>query len=229
MSKSTAQGAKASKTRALQGGGVNRSSPLAANRRVNNKTEGVQNAILDTAAEVFAAKGFHLTKLTDISEPLGLHVTALRYHFPSKDSLAEGVANRVSLLNLARLNGALEGAGAEASSREKIAAGIRAYVRTTAEAKVQLAAHGNIVNQLSQEARARHYLILDEFMSIWRRLVAEAAERGELRAGLDPAIATQVLLGSLIWTREWYQIDKGAPPEAVAEQITDALFGGLMA
>ena len=208
--------------------GINRNSPLAANRRISRKTEGVQAAILDAAAEVFARKGYHLTKLVDISDRLGMHVTALRYHFPTKEVIAEEIVNRVARTNLERLQEALQALPPGASVRDRLSAAITTYMRVTASSIVYIAAHGNIVNQLPDEARAAHYRLLRDFLSIWRGMIGEAAERGELAPGLSPSVATQVVLGAVIWTREWYRAEL-APPDEIAEQIKATLFGGLLA
>lgn len=206
---------------------VNRDSPMAANRRINRKTESVQSAILEAAAAVFASKGYYLTKLSDISSSLGMHVTALRYHFPTKDGIAEAIANRVARNNLERLEEALAELGPEASSREKFTAAIHTYMRVTAENLTFIAAHGNIVNQLPEPAREAHYHLLHDYLSIWRQLVAEAHQRGELAEGLNPSIATQVVLGSVIWSREWYKPELGSP-DRIADEMIRTLFGGLL-
>lgn len=206
---------------------VNRASPLASNRKISRKTEGVQTAIIETAAQIFARKGYHLTKLSDISDELGMHVTALRYHFTTKDVIAAEVVNRVIRSNLDNLCRTLDELGPHASSRVKITAAIRTYMRVTSENKAGIAAHGNIVNQLPATLKEEHYVLLREFLDIWRDLVSEAAARGELRPGLNPSIATQVILGTVIWSREWYRPEVGTP-DSVAAQMATMLFGGLL-
>ncbi len=206
---------------------VNRASPLASNRKISRKTEGVQAAILETAAQIFARKGYYLTKLSDISDELGMHVTALRYHFTTKDVIAAEIVNRVIRTNLDSLCQTLEDLGPGTSSRDKIAAAIQTYMRVSAANKAGIAAHGNIVNQLPVEVKDEHYELLHEFLDIWRDLVSEAAARGELRPGLSPSIATQVILGTVIWSREWYRPEIGTP-DNIAAEMTRMLFGGLM-
>ena len=206
---------------------INRDSPQAANRRINRKTEGVQDAILDAAAAVFAKKGYHLTKLTDISDVLEMHVTALRYHFATKDVIAAEIVNRVARINMERIQETLAAFGPEATVRERLAAAIRAFMQVTAANLVYIAAHGNIVNQLPEDVRQQHFNNLHGFLAIWRRLIGEAADNGELTPGLNPSIATQVVLGSVIWSREWYLPSLGTP-DAIADQIIATLFGGLL-
>ena len=206
---------------------INRDSPQAANRRINRKTEGVQVAILDAAAEVFARKGYHLTKLSDISDQIGLHVTALRYHFPTKEVIAAEIVNRVARTNLERIEAVLREFPAGSSVRDRVAAAIRTYMHVAASNRIYIAAHGNILNQLPEDMRQLNYGYLRDFLGIWRGLIGEAKENGELSAGLNPSIATQVILGSVIWSKEWYRPELGTP-DVIADEITRALFGGVL-
>jgi len=207
---------------------VNRASPQAVNRRINRKTEAVQNAILDAAAQVFAQKGYHLTKLADISDVLEMHVTALRYHFATKDVIAAELVNRVARRNLSELQAALAALPPEASVRDRLSVAIDTYIRTLIANRLDIAAHGNVINQLPEDARTSHYELLQSFHAIWRALLGEAAEKGELPKGLSPSIATQVLLGALIWTREWYR-PNGATAAEISTQMRQMLFDGLFA
>ena len=206
---------------------INRASPQAANRRINRKTEAVQNAILDAAAGVFAKSGYHLTKLTDISEALDMHVTALRYHFATKEVIAAELANRVARRNLSELTAALDALPPEASIREKLTTAVDAYIRTLIENRLDIAAHGNVINQLPADLREDHYKLLQQFNAIWRGFLADAVKAGELRGDLNPSIATQVLLGAMTWTREWYR-PEGAGAEEIARQMRMMLFDGLL-
>lgn len=205
---------------------VSRASPLAANRRINRKTEGVQNAILDAAATIFAENGYHLTKLSDISQVLGMHVTALRYHFPTKDAIASELVNRVARRNLTELQAALDTLPPGTAVKDRLSLAIDTYLHTLIANRQDIAAHGNVLNQLPEEAVAQHYQLLQQFNGIWRGLLAEASQSGELAAEISPSIATQVLLGAMIWTREWYRPD-GKSPAEIAVQMRKVLFDGL--
>ncbi len=206
---------------------VNRASPQAANRRINRKTEGVQNAILDAAAQVFAKKGYHLTKLADISDKLDMHVTALRYHFATKEVIAEALVNRVTRRNLQQLQAALAALPSDASLRDRLSSAVDSYIGTLIDNRLDIAAHGNVINQLPPDAKSRNYELLQEFNAIWRGLLADAVKSGALRGDLNPSIATQVLLGAMTWTREWYR-PEGAGAAEIARQMRVMLFDGLL-
>jgi AcrR family transcriptional regulator len=205
---------------------LNRTARNASGRKPSRKTEGVQEKILDAAAKVFAQKGYQLTKLSDISDEIGLHVTALRYHFPTKDVLVEEMINSLTRQLHIRLLATLQQLPPETRYRERIKAAAITYLNTTLHKLDYIAAHGNVINQIPQDVRERHFNLLNETNRIWRDLMAAAAEAGELRPGINVSLANQVLQGTLIWTREWYRPD-GLTPTDLAIQILDILFDGM--
>lgn len=205
---------------------LNRTARNASGRKPSRKTEGVQEKILDAAAKVFAQKGYQLTKLSDISDEIGLHVTALRYHFPTKDVLVEEMINSLTRQLHVRLLATLQQMPPETPYRERIEAAANTYLNTTLQKLDYIAAHGNVINQIPQDVRERHFGLLNETNRIWRDLMTAAAEAGELRPGINVSLANQVLQGTLIWTREWYRAD-GLTPTELAMQILDILFEGM--
>ena len=205
---------------------LNRDAPSAAGRKPSRKTEAVQERILDAAAKVFAEKGYQLAKLSDISDAIDLHVTALRYHFPTKDVLVEEMMNSLVLHVYAQVRASVTGLPETATNRAKIEAASRAYVTSTLEKKDYMSAHGNVLNQVPADLRARHHKLLATTNEFWRGLIADAASAGEIRSDISVSLATQILMGTLIWTREWYRPGLYSP-EQLAERFLDVLFGGL--
>lgn len=205
---------------------LNRTARNASGRKPSRKTEGVQEKILDAAAKVFAQKGYQLTKLSDIADEIGLHVTALRYHFPTKDVLVEEMINSLTRQLHLRLQATLQQLPPDTPYRERIEAAAITYLNTTLQKLDYIAAHGNVINQIPHDVRERHFVLLDETNKIWRELMSAAAEAGELRPGINVSLANQVLQGTLIWTREWYR-PGGLTPTELAISILDVLFDGL--
>ena len=63
-----------------------------AKRKDGEKTK---QKLLDAACEVFAEKGFHAAKITDICHRAGANVAAVNYHFGDKDTLYVAVWRQV--------------------------------------------------------------------------------------------------------------------------------------
>ena len=47
-------------------------------------------------------------------------------------------------------------------------------------------------------------------MALWRDLLEEAREQGEIRADLDLSAARMLIMGALNWTPEWWSPSKGS-------------------
>jgi hypothetical protein len=99
-------------------------------------------------------------------------------------------------------------------------------VTSTVEKMDYMSAHSNVLNQVPADLRARHFKLLGQSNEFWRGLVTEAVESGEIRRDVNISLATQVLMGTLIWTREWYRPGLYTPQE-LADRILEILFGGL--
>ena len=63
-------------------------------RRIRkNDPAGLRARVLDAAARLFQARGFHATGMREVMLATGVSAGALHHHFPTKDSLALAVIN----------------------------------------------------------------------------------------------------------------------------------------
>jgi AcrR family transcriptional regulator len=60
-------------------------------RTRHNDPEGLRNRVLDAAAALFQARGYHATGTREILKATGLSSGAFHHHFPTKESLALAV------------------------------------------------------------------------------------------------------------------------------------------
>lgn len=65
--------------------------PARKKRTRQNDPAGLRSRVLDTAARLFQAGGYHATAMRDIMDATGVSAGALHHHFPTKDSLALAV------------------------------------------------------------------------------------------------------------------------------------------
>jgi TetR/AcrR family transcriptional repressor of nem operon len=63
------------------------------NRTRRNDPDGMRNHVLDVAADLFQARGYHATSINDLLQKAGLSGGALHHHFPTKQSIGLGVIN----------------------------------------------------------------------------------------------------------------------------------------
>jgi len=60
-------------------------------RTRHNDPEGLRKGVLDAAAALFQARGYHATGIREILKETGLSSGAFHHHFPTKDALAMAV------------------------------------------------------------------------------------------------------------------------------------------
>lgn len=181
--------------------------------------------VLKAAAKLFRDQGYVATTLRQIGDVAGIQAGSIYYHFRSKDEiLAEildvgidkvqkSVEDRLSLLP------------ANASARQKIAAAIEGHL-------LGLLQHGDFTSasirtygQLPADLKRSNQAKRTSYSRFWDRLLAAAAESGELRAGVDLHVARLVILGAVNWTVEWYDPKRGSV-ESVAKEIAFLISGG---
>ena len=205
-----------------------RVSRKAAGRKPSRKAEITRLRILKAAAKIFARHGYQLALLGNIAREAGVHVTALYYYFDTKEHLVEEMLNRFASTNDAAVRASVQALPAGASYREKITAAAITQVSAMLSETDFMAAHSRVLYQVPQEVRDRHFVYLRAGLFFWRALIKGAWDSGEIRRDLDPTIATQILMGSLNWTPEWYHPGRKTPAE-IARDAVDIMFDGMAA
>ena len=76
---------------------------------------------------------------------------------------------------------------------------------------------------LEQEALERRRHIDERLATVVRRAAAE----GDLRADIDPELASRLIFGMVNSLADWYRPDGPIDPEALADAVTSVLFRGL--
>ena len=198
----------------------------AAGRKPSKKAEVTRQRILQSAAKAFAAKGYQLALLSEIAEDAGVHVTALYYYFDTKEHLVEEMLNRFAASGYQAVAAQVQALAPEANYREKITAAAVAQLRSMLSQPDTMAAHSRVLYQVPQDVRDRHFVLLRKNFLYWRGLVRGAWESGEVRGDLDPTIATQILMGSLNWTPEWYKPGRMTPDD-IARVAVAIMFDGM--
>lgn len=187
-------------------------------RAVRQHTSHVRRAMLDTAAELFAERGFAGTNLKDLADALGMSRPGLYYHFPSKEKLLEALIEEVTVSAeryLAGLSAGLDQDPEEALRQIVYGATLwvldnhvlfRVLDRSDAEIPADLRASHN----LSKKA------ILEHFTNILRR----GMDAGVF-SPIDPHVAALSLAGMRNWTAWWYRPGGRLSREQIANTIAE--------
>lgn len=180
--------------------------------RQDNRRE----VLLDAAAALFRARGFHASSMRDIARASGMLPGSLYYHFASKEALLVAVYGEGVRRISAAVDTAVAGACAEPTAR------LRAACRAHLEVLLDTSDYAQVVVRVLPEdvpaaagALAAHR---DGYEQRFRDLVAAL----ELPAGVDRGHLRRLLLGGLNWARHWYHPGRDTPA-----QIADTMLGCL--
>ncbi|MFD7732620.1 ScbR family autoregulator-binding transcription factor [Kitasatospora phosalacinea] len=182
-----------------------------------------RGAILDAAAEVFAAKGFAAVTLQEVAERAEVTKGALYFHFANKEALAlELVRNYQS-----RWPPLIE--AAEAAGLTPLATLVeildRAAETFRTEVPVQAAARLQIERSLIHADLPTPYRGWIEAMT---SLASRAAAHGELKPGVDPAAAARVIVASFFGMQHVSDVLTGRADQLERyEELREVLLDGI--
>lgn len=175
-----------------------------------SKSTRTRERLLDATAEVLSRKGFAGTRLSDIAEQAHVEAPAIYYYYPSRQDLIEEVMYTGAAAMKAHLEQALAALPADATPAERIAAAVEAHLRNELEISDYSHAIIRNGNQLPEPVSRRALAEIARYNEIWRGLVTELADAGQLRPDIDPALARMIVLGALNWAAEWWDPERGS-------------------
>ena len=141
-----------------------------------------RDQILETAADLFAARGFHGVSVADLGAAVGISGPALYKHFPSKDAVLAEMLVSISeeLLAVGRRR-----AGATDDPRAALAALVGWHVDFALRHKPLIVVQDRDWESLPVEAREKVRTLQREYVDLW----AEELRLVHPDLGLDPARA----------------------------------------
>lgn len=175
--------------------------------------------LLDTALDVFAAKGFHATSMDDVADAAGVSKPVLYQHFRSKRDLYLALLDDVGEHLMALITAATSEAG---SPRAQVERGFEAYFRFVAE-------HESAFRLLFGSGARRD----EEFAEAVRKVEAAIAETiaGLIDVDVDPdhrRLLAHGIVGLAEGTgRHWVAHDLDLDPGVVARRTALMAWAGL--
>jgi AcrR family transcriptional regulator len=151
-----------------------------------------REALVRSASEVFDREGFTVASLTSISTRAGVSNGALHFHFASKAALAEAVED-AALARLREVAGRSP-SGLSPSPLQCLVDATHALARAL-DADVVLRAGFALCADAAHASTA-------DLRGHWRdwveQVVAQARDRGELRADVDPRDVTSTVVAAMV-------------------------------
>lgn len=183
--------------------------------------------ILLEAARLFRHHGYAATTLREVADAAGVKAGSIYYHFASKEEILGEVLDKGITIVADAVRTRIEALAANASWRQRIAAGIEGHLWGMLHHGDFTSANIRIYGQIPASAKNRHRVIRRAYSDYWDRLFESALASGELRQDTNTAMVRLFVIGALNWTVEWYNPQRGSFQDFV-RQITAIVFDGIL-
>jgi AcrR family transcriptional regulator len=193
--------------------------------RPDSKSARTRERILDAAAHVLSVKGYAGMRLADVAEYAELQAPAIYYYFSSREDLIEEVMWAGIAEMRAQLASVLEKVPAETSPIDRILIAVETHLRHELEISDYTTASIRNAGQLPDKLRARQLAETAEYGKIWRKLIKDAVDAGQIRSDLDRYMAQMLVLGALNWAVEWWTPVRGSLEKVVSNAQSFVLSG----
>ena len=180
--------------------------------------------IIDAAAHIFARRGFHGASTQDIADVLGVRQASLYYYFPSKEVALEMVCAR-------GVEGFVEAAisvtETPGTAAQKLAGLIQSHLNPLRDRRDYVNVFLNERRHLPTESRRRIGRHSRAVEKIFQDVLRAGVEDGEFRADLDTRLAALAILGMVNAVAAWYDKERGAPVERIAQEFAALVLDGI--
>lgn len=180
-------------------------------------------AIMDSAAAIFAKEGYPAAKMQDVAKACGATKSMLYHYYPTKDDLLFAMLQE----HLGRLITALEEAlGSKATPRERLQMMIVAYTQKSNQSRRRHMVAMNDVKFLPKAKQTPLINLQRQLTELVARLLRE------LNPDLPDEVYkpyTMMLLGMLNWTDFWYSPSGTVKPQELCDRLTRLFLKGFLA
>ena len=180
--------------------------------------------LLSTAAEVFAAKGYHSSTMRDLSRATGMSLAGMYYYVEGKDELLATIQQRCFQQVLDGARQAVAGGTEPADSLRRL---IRHHMTFFTEHMPEMKVLSHEADSLTPQRRRPINRLKRDYVNLLVELLGQAVP--QLGERMDPRVAGLALFGMMNWIYTWYKPDGDVAPDALAEQLTELYLHGLLA
>ena len=160
--------------------------------------------LLDAAARLFGAQGFHGTSIRDIAGAVDMLPGSVYYHFAAKENLLAAVYEEGVRRISARVTGAIAGIG---DPWVRLEAACVAHLEALLDDRDYAQVVIRVRPQDAPSVAARLTELRDEYERIFVGLIAALP----LAPGVDRQTLRLMLLGALNWSQGWYRPGRDDP------------------
>jgi len=179
--------------------------------------------VLQSAANIFFAKGFHATSIEDVARDVGMLKGSLYYYIKSKEDLLfqlllAGIEDGDSYI--------AQHIDPEGEPVEQLERAIRAQIDYIIEHKVPFGLFLHEFDSLSGKRQHKVISVMSRYNNRFVELVKRGQAQGKLIDG-EPWLIVNGILGMCNWLYRWYDPEQISSPEQVKQVFVNMLFSGL--
>jgi len=179
--------------------------------------------VLQSAANIFFAKGFHATSIEDVARDVGMLKGSLYYYIKSKEDLLfqlllAGIEDGDSYI--------ARHIDPEGEPVEQLERAIRAQIDYIIQNKVPFGLFLHEFDSLSGKRQHKVISVMSRYNNRFVELVKRGQEQGKLIDG-EPWLIVNGILGMCNWLYRWYDPEQVSSPEQVKQVFVNMLFNGL--
>jgi TetR/AcrR family transcriptional regulator, cholesterol catabolism regulator len=189
-----------------------------------SKGEKREREIYDTAARLFARRGYSRTSIRDLSEALGLQKSSLYHYFESKEDLLHRLLDQFMEQALQRIE---ELCALDLPPEEKLAAFMRFYTSFYAGDLDRLSLLVNELDCLGDERRWAMVAKQRRYVAAIQGILGQMQQAGLMR-DIPLPVAVFAFFGMVHYTPKWYRRQGMVSPERLGELFQDIFCHGVL-
>ena len=193
-------------------------------RKRKYSTTATRQALVSSARTLFERNGFAATSVQSIVDDAGLTKGAFYYHFASKEELLRVIHDEYIDHQLAAVQAVL-------ASTDDPGEQLRGLIRTAVEAVEQYRSHVAVFfgerRFLSEEGFAEVKEKRDQIEDIFFGVIQRGQQTGQIRADLEPRVASLGVIGMCAWAYQWYSPQGKLSAGEVADTFAAMIWEGL--
>ncbi len=183
--------------------------------------------ILDAAAKIFRENGYAGARLVDVATEADMQTGSLYYHFASREDLVVHLLRNAWERTDSAARRSVDDLPTRTAPINKLATAMTAHLLSVLAWGDYTSAMLRILGQVPDDVRATILPLQRTYLDLWRGLLNDAADAGDIRSDLDLSVVLMMLAGALNWTVEWYHADHHLTPEQLAEQFCTLALEGM--
>ena len=179
--------------------------------------------IRESAARLFAEKGFEKTTTRDIANSAGISNAALYYYFDSKEEILYQILEETMSTGLQMISELEE---SQIELKERLSRILRTHAASAVDFhKMKLLVHDlKYLDPIHMDAIKRKQR---DYVKELIAILQELKRKGEMK-GLDPKVCAFAFFGMVSWAYRWYRPDGKIKPSKLGEIFAHIFTKGIL-